>query len=227
MTGQQGDKEGKKNTTGDNATTPPNEEKSPEKAPPKSPGKPGTEADQDPPAAETGKFPNQNPQSPKEQEQDPAHATEEQAPAPATKPKTTGAREKESAGASGTTDNQSWRRFSVSDSSAFDTGVFWNKETMAEIKHRKAREAEYERTMQHRADEAMRHSLERSSWESRNRNVVELGPALLACGCWCLHSDTPSPVRLLVRSPCVHVTLRELDVCVGAWLSWVPRSWVD
>ena len=167
VTGQQGE-EGKKNTAGDNATTPPNEKKSPEKAPPKSPGKPGTEADQDPPAAETGKFPNQNPQSPKEQ--DPAHATEEQAPAPATKPKTTGAREEESAGASGTTNNQSWRRFSVSDSSAFDTGVFWNKETAAEIKHRKAREAEYERTMQHRADEVMRHSLERSSWESRNRN---------------------------------------------------------
>ena len=58
MTGQQGDKEGKKNTAGDNATTPPNEEKSPEKAPPKSPGTPGTEADQDPPAAEIrGNFP--------------------------------------------------------------------------------------------------------------------------------------------------------------------------
>ena len=46
---------------------------------------------------------------------------------------------------------------------------------------------------------------------------------MLVRGCWCLHSDTPSPVHLLDRSPCVHVTLRELDDCVGAWLSWVPR----
>ena len=171
VTGQQGGNQVKQDAADNKATTPPKEQKSPEKAQPEVPEEPEAAADTDPPAEAAGGFPNKE-QEPAHtnKEQAPAHADNEPAPAQASKPKTTGARAKDSAGTTQHKDNQSWRRFSVSDTSAFETGINWNKETTAEMNRRQAREAEFDRTMQYRADEAVRHSLERSSWESRNRN---------------------------------------------------------